>query len=135
MNSDDLIARLRRADEYEPLGHDGWEAADRIAALEDDLLDVELARKQAADRAEVLRHAKMTQIAAEERAFALEAEVAALVHDLERLKDSETHHLNRAEKAEAEVARLWGANANLQRLCQHYEARMSPRAALGDAKP
>lgn len=28
-----LIARLRRADEYEPLGHDGWEAADTIAAL------------------------------------------------------------------------------------------------------
>jgi hypothetical protein len=29
----DLIKRLRKADEYEPLGHDGWEAADRIEAL------------------------------------------------------------------------------------------------------
>ena len=28
-----LIARLRKADEYEPLGHDGWEAADRIYNL------------------------------------------------------------------------------------------------------
>ena len=30
----DLIARLRRADEYEPLGHDAWEAAAAIAALQ-----------------------------------------------------------------------------------------------------
>lgn len=30
----DLIKRLREADEYEPLGHDGWEAADRIEKLE-----------------------------------------------------------------------------------------------------
>ncbi len=28
-----LIARLRKADEYETLGHDGWEAADRIELL------------------------------------------------------------------------------------------------------
>lgn len=33
MSDNDLIARLRKADEYEPLGHDGWEAADRIEAL------------------------------------------------------------------------------------------------------
>lgn len=31
--TDDLIKRLRKADEYEPLGHDGWEAADRIEEL------------------------------------------------------------------------------------------------------
>ncbi len=30
---DALVKRLRRADEYEPLGHDGWEAADRIEAM------------------------------------------------------------------------------------------------------
>lgn len=30
----DLVKRLRHADEYEPLGHDAWEAADRIEALE-----------------------------------------------------------------------------------------------------
>lgn len=29
----DLIKRLRKADEYEPLGHGGWEAADRIEEL------------------------------------------------------------------------------------------------------
>lgn len=33
MTDEELIARLRKADEYEPLGHDGWEAADRIEAL------------------------------------------------------------------------------------------------------
>ena len=31
---DDLVKRLCKADEYEPLGHDGWEAADRIEELE-----------------------------------------------------------------------------------------------------
>lgn len=34
MTDEQLIARLRKADEYEPLGHDGWEAADRIELLE-----------------------------------------------------------------------------------------------------
>lgn len=33
MTDEELIERLRKADEYEPLGHDGWEAADRIEAL------------------------------------------------------------------------------------------------------
>jgi hypothetical protein len=32
--TDDLVKRLRMADEYLPLGHDGWEAADRIDELE-----------------------------------------------------------------------------------------------------
>ena len=32
--SDELLKRLRGSDEYEPLGHDAWEAADRIEALE-----------------------------------------------------------------------------------------------------
>lgn len=36
---DGLVERLNRADEYEPLGHDGWEAADRIAALQKALKD------------------------------------------------------------------------------------------------
>lgn len=29
----EVLPRLRKADEYEPLGHDGWEAADLITAL------------------------------------------------------------------------------------------------------
>lgn len=33
MTDEELCKQLRRADEYEPLGHDGWEAADRIEAL------------------------------------------------------------------------------------------------------
>lgn len=32
--TDDLKERLRHADEYEPLGHDGWEALDCITDLE-----------------------------------------------------------------------------------------------------
>ena len=41
--SDDLVKRLRKADEYEPLGHDGWEAADRIEELEAKLAKAHLA--------------------------------------------------------------------------------------------
>ena len=29
----EVLSRLRKADEYEPLGHDGWEAADLLTAL------------------------------------------------------------------------------------------------------
>ena len=29
----EVLPRLRKADEYEPLGHDGWEAADLITTL------------------------------------------------------------------------------------------------------
>jgi hypothetical protein len=32
--TDDLIKRLEHAGEYEPLGHDGWEAADQLKAQE-----------------------------------------------------------------------------------------------------
>lgn len=34
---DDLVRRLQRADEYEPLDHDGWAAADAITALRADV--------------------------------------------------------------------------------------------------
>jgi hypothetical protein len=40
---DALEKRLRRADEYEPLGHDGWEAADTIAALAARVAELEAA--------------------------------------------------------------------------------------------
>lgn len=67
----DLIARLRRADEYEPLGHDAWEAAAAIAALtaerdalqaqvRDMALDVLAASGQA-------QEAYQAQLAAEEK--------------------------------------------------------------------
>ena len=56
----DLVKRLRKADEYKPLGHDGWEAADRIDELEaklaqqDDLVQaaVAAALREAAEAAE-----------------------------------------------------------------------------------
>lgn len=53
MTHTDLIARLRGADEYEPVGHDAWEAADaltaaqeRIEALEDALKLIQDHRKK-----------------------------------------------------------------------------------------
>lgn len=36
----------------------------------------------------------------------LQGEIDALIHDMDRLRTSETEHLNRAEAAEAEVVRL-----------------------------
>lgn len=36
----DLVKRLRHDDEYEPLGHDAWEAADRIEELEAALREI-----------------------------------------------------------------------------------------------
>lgn len=40
-NEREIVERLRRANEYEPLGHDAWEAADAIERL--------LARAEAAE--------------------------------------------------------------------------------------
>lgn len=51
----DLIKRLRKNDEYEPLGHDGWEAADLIEQLvkeRDGLLRVVTDNHVALQRAE-----------------------------------------------------------------------------------
>jgi hypothetical protein len=52
--SDDLVKRLRRAGEYEPLGHDGWEAADRIEALTEQLEAARADAKEAEAYAEEL---------------------------------------------------------------------------------
>ena len=50
--SDDLVKRLRGADEYEPLGHDAWEAADRIEALEAALVEMTRRRDEWRKKAE-----------------------------------------------------------------------------------
>lgn len=80
--TNDLVKRLRRADEYEPLGHDGWEAADRIEQLEKEkreaALDAIAALGQAQDAYEA-------QLGAEAKlAKAVEAleKVQAFVRDL-----------------------------------------------------
>lgn len=55
MRDAELIARLRKADEYGPLGHDGWEAADRIEALtkeRDELIEWNGQASVRAERAE-----------------------------------------------------------------------------------
>jgi len=54
MSDEELIARLRKADEYEPLGHDGWEAADRIEALTEQLAAARDDAKEAETYAEEL---------------------------------------------------------------------------------
>jgi hypothetical protein len=46
---DGLVERLNRADEYEPLGHDGWEAAAHIAALRAVLDEARVYVQNAAD--------------------------------------------------------------------------------------
>ena len=35
MTHTDLITRLRGANEYEPVGHDAWEAADALTAMQE----------------------------------------------------------------------------------------------------
>jgi hypothetical protein len=56
--SDDLVKRLRMADEYLPLGHDGWEAADRIEALTEQLEAARADAKEAEAYAEELKWGK-----------------------------------------------------------------------------
>lgn len=57
----DLVKRLRRCDEYEPLGHVGWEAADRIEELERELA---IAEKMAADANEAYSQAHINMVEA-----------------------------------------------------------------------
>jgi hypothetical protein len=53
MTDEELVKRLRRADEYEPLGHDGWEAADRIEALTAENERLERVVKDISDEADL----------------------------------------------------------------------------------
>ena len=78
----EVLPRLRKADEYEPLGHDGWEAADLITAL----LAANAALRVERDR--YLRHltAGAESLNADKaRAEAAEAQIAALTARVEGL--------------------------------------------------
>lgn len=88
----EVLSRLRKADEYEPLGHDGWEAADLITAL---------LTANAALRAE---RDKWMERCGRERAFAsshriraeaAEAQIATLTARVERLTGVLEAMLNR----------------------------------------
>jgi ATP-dependent Lon protease len=74
--SDDLVKRLRRADEYEPLGHDGWEAADRIEQLvaSNEYLNSRLENVLAREAETYAEHKELLEAA---RADAKEAEAYA----------------------------------------------------------
>ena len=82
---DGLVERLNRADEYEPLGHDGWEAAAHIAALtaqnRELALDVLASSGQAQD-------AYAAQLAAEAERDALRAKVARLEGALRHYRET-----------------------------------------------
>ena len=73
--SDDLVKRLRRAGEYEPLGHDGWEAADRIEALTEQL---EAARADAKEAEAYAEELAGDQVDLCRQLIAAEARVAVL---------------------------------------------------------
>jgi hypothetical protein len=49
MDYAELVKRLEKADEYEPLGHDGWEAARAIEALVKELASLREIAKGAAE--------------------------------------------------------------------------------------
>lgn len=70
-------------------------------------------------RADVLR----------ETALRLQAERDALIHDLERLKDSETEQLNRAEKLQAERDDLTARLQSIQQAERTYTAAKLHEAA------
>ena len=73
--TDDLVKRLRKVDEYEPLGHDGWEAADRIE---------ELVKER--DKFEALALMKLQENGTHiRRAEAAEAKLAKAVEALEEI--------------------------------------------------
>lgn len=105
----DLIRRLRGADEYEPLGHDAWEAADAIERLTGErdvyaqlshsrgqLLLSEQARAEAAeDNARLMNEAASRYL---RRAEAAEARLDARVTEL---LEANNRLLERARDAEA----------------------------------
>jgi len=72
--TDDLKERLRHADEYEPLGHDGWEALDCITDLEARLAAAEAGEDALA---EVLRSYRADLC----EGFCLEAEWSGEAHN------------------------------------------------------
>lgn len=88
----EVLERLQKADEYEPLGHDGWDAADlitallaRIAAMEAQIKGLEGGIEAACDReAETERKLRTALAASETRAEAAEAERDALRAEADR---------------------------------------------------
>jgi hypothetical protein len=88
MTDEELIARLRKADEYEPLGHDGWDAADRIKALTEQLTAARDDAKEAEAYAEeVEREQKGWQEAAVKLMHKLTASEAKLAKAVEALRE------------------------------------------------
>lgn len=92
MTDAELIARLRKADEYETLGHDGWEAADRIELLATTNEQLVATNEALVKEREAL-HAAIEQLQGPltvatlvARAEAAEAKVEALVKERDEYK-------------------------------------------------
>ena len=81
-----LVERLNRADEYEPLGHDGWEAAAHIAAL-----TAQLAEKEE-QLVSVLQREAATHERHDAKMEAAEAERDALRERVARLEGALRHY-------------------------------------------
>lgn len=108
----DLIKRLQRADEYEPLGHDGWEAADALTQAQAKIarLEGEVAERDA--RVAYLDHSvadynaradrqKDRRRAAEARALSAEADAAKVREALVRLLEINEEWVGAAEPGSA----------------------------------
>lgn len=106
----EVLSRLRKADEYEPLGHDGWEAADLITAL----LAQNAVLRAERDVSNELGRA-FEQDAGQQRALAeaAEAQIAALTARVEGLTGalSKLHHAVCGETGFAACVRLVSGKA------------------------
>lgn len=116
----EVLERLQKADEYEPLGHDGWDAADLITALlaQNAALQAQ-AREMAMDvlaASGQAQEAYQAQLAAEEKLADWLSERDALRTERDtalgmylRSSDEGFRQKARAEAAEAQVEKLRGA--------------------------
>lgn len=78
----EVLERLQKADEYEPLGHDGWDAADLITALLAQNAALRAERDELSSKLEVER---FVTDAMHRLAKAAEAQIAALTARVEGL--------------------------------------------------
>ena len=105
----DLIARLRRADEYEPLGHVGWEAADRIAALEAKLARMEEVEREQKGRQEAAVKLMNKLTTSETNLAECEARLGKAVETLNRIAHKNVHEDVFSRIAQETLAELKGS--------------------------
>jgi chromosome segregation ATPase len=120
MSDEELVKRLRRAGEYEPLGHDGWEAADRIEAL----LNLNEALVELLDD----RDAKLETLTAERDDYAFRLAAAYNIYsemhvELEALTEQLEAARADAKEAEAYAEELEAMNKNQEAMIRQADRR------------